>query len=92
MNAVGGSSGKKVLNSVEKYDPDTDDWTYVSSMHFKRRKHAACVINGKIIVVGGTSDTGQPVHEIECYNPSIDEWCIVGKIEIELENHFLVAI
>jgi len=34
--AIGGYNGKEYLNSMEKYDPITDKWTFSSSMNFPR--------------------------------------------------------
>jgi len=91
--AIGGKTGtEKILKSVEKYDPEKKDWTYVSSMSFERQRHAACVLNDKIIVVGGVDGDGVAIQEIECYDPLEDTWSIVGKTKEELFDHFLIAI
>ena len=33
-------------------------------MNFERRRHAACVVDGKMIVVGGVDAQGDAIHEI----------------------------
>ena len=92
--AIGGNTSvdKKILKCVERYNPEADEWTYVSSMHFERQRHSACTVFNKIVVVGGVDVNDVAIHEIECYDPSKDEWSIVGKTEEELYDHFLVAI
>ena len=85
--AIGGYSSKKTMKSVKKYDPEVDKWSYVSSMNFERRKHAACVVDGKIIIVGEVDAEGDAIHEIECYDPSKDVWSIVGETKEELYDH-----
>ena len=32
--AIGGYDGRKYLSTVEMYNPETDSWTFVSSMEF----------------------------------------------------------
>jgi len=34
--AIGGYDGEKYLNSVERYDQDTDEWVKVQPMNTKR--------------------------------------------------------
>jgi len=91
--AIGGKSRRnKTINSVEVYDFEKQDWEYVRSMKFARHGHAACVVDGEIIVVGGGDDDGNRVHEIECYNPAMDAWSIIGRIETPLHDPLLIAI
>lgn len=40
LYAVGGYDGSNVLDSVEVYDPKTDQWKYAASMK-NRRRHVA---------------------------------------------------
>ena len=54
--AIGGKSGDgndKMLKSVEKYDPATDEWSFVSNTTTERCAHSAAVMNGKIYVARG---------------------------------------
>jgi len=89
--AIGGKSRQNpATNSVEVYS--NYDWHYVRSMKFARRGHAACVVDGKIIVVGGVDAYLHPVHDIECYNPNTGKWNIVGRIEEPLHDHLLIAV
>ena len=79
-------------NSVEKYNPDENQWTVVKPMKFERVGHAACVLGDKILVVGGMKAEHKYVHEVECYDPANDTWCIVGKIDADLYGHALVVV
>ena len=83
---------RNVLKSVEKYDCAADKWIYVSEMNIERHGHSACVMQGKIFVVGGRNAHYKPVKEIECYNPSTDKWEIVARIDNELFDRSLVAL
>ena len=80
--AIGGtSSGLDSLKSVEKYDCKADRWFNVNEMNIGRRGHFACVMQGKIFVVGGRNDKYKPVREIECYDPLTKKWDIVGEYD-----------
>ena len=60
-------------------------------MNIARSSHSACVLRGKIYVVGGLDTDSDIVKEIECYDPLNDAWSIVGnKTDISC-HHTLVA-
>ena len=89
LYAIGGSSTpnkKKALNTVERYDPGLNKWTFVSEIRFRRSFHCACVFDEKIFVIGGTDDSENVIKEIECYDPSKDEWCIVEYLQHPLDD------
>jgi len=90
--AIGGLFESGVLASVEKYDTNTNKWSFVSRMNVARWKHAACVLRGKIFVVGGIDQNDEVIKTIECYDPTINEWTIVGETKQELCGNALVAI
>ena len=95
IHAIGSRSGDKVsttLKSVEKYTPMVNQWEYVSEINTERRGHAACVLRGKIYVVGGKDANNKVVKAIECYDPAQDSWIIVGETEQELYRHSIVAL
>ena len=83
---------RKIAKNVEKYDCAADEWSFVSEMNFERCKHSACVMQGKIFVIGGWNAKLEPVKEIECYDPSTDKWEIVEKIDHELIDHSIVVV
>ena len=95
MFVIGGvfkDTGKKsILNSVEKFSPLENKWTFVADMKHARQYHAACVLDGKIFVVGGR-DENNYVRTIECYDPGQDLWNIVGEIQSGVEALSLVAV
>ena len=70
---------------MEKYDYSENQWKYVSDMNIARSSHAACVMRGKIYVVGGLDNDGNVVNEIECYDPVNDVWSIVRNV-IDISN------
>ena len=94
--AIGGISKQsgqyKAQKSVEKFVPKESRWSYVSSMNTAREQHAACVLRGKIYVVGGEDEDGNSVSTIECYDPDKDTWSIAADNICELYEHAVVAI
>ena len=93
--AIGGKSGHandETLKSVEKYDPETDEWGFVSNMTIKRSAHSAAVIDGKIYVVGGIDNENTIVRIIECYDPSNDSWSVVGETPNNLYHNSLAVL
>jgi len=44
------------LNSVERYDPAENKWCFVKELNVNRYEPAACVLNGKIYVFGGSGE------------------------------------
>lgn len=59
------------LNSVEKYDPDTDKWSFVSSMMFCRGGVGAAALGGQIYAVGGHNGVHY-LKSVEIYEVQLD--------------------
>lgn len=49
----GGFDGASSLNSVEMFDPETDEWTMISSMEKHRSASGVVVLDGQIYAIGG---------------------------------------
>ena len=93
--AIGGRSGdnpESLLKTVEKYDATVNRWSLVEEMKFYRAGHFACVLNGKIFVIGGRDADGTAVREIEVYDPNTNTWSVVGRTKKRLYNHYLVVV
>ena len=85
--------GKSVtMKSVEKYNPIQKSWTFVKDLNIERRSHAACVLNGRIFVVGGSNKDCDALKSIEYYNPTNNDWTIVGETDTKLVGHALLAL
>ena len=81
------------LQSVEIYDYYFGAWSYVGEMGIARSRHSACVLDGKIFVVGGQDENPNIVREIECYNgPLNDSWIVVGWIGEKLVDNSVVVV
>ena len=91
--AIGGRCGmdwSTITKSVEKFDPDDGKWVFVKEMNVERCAHAACVVDGKIYVVGGLGGK-KIVKPVECYDSSLDTWSIVGETGNEMYYDTIVV-
>lgn len=50
--AMGGYDGTDQLNSTERYEVETDTWTFVAPMRYRRSALGVTVYQGKIYVLG----------------------------------------
>lgn len=72
---TGGPCSGGALASVERYDIDTDTWSFVASMPAPRSDLAAQTMGGKIYVFGGCTQGGPTVvKDVNVYNPVTDTW------------------
>jgi len=78
-------------SSLEVYDPATDTWTTKANMPIRRASAAACVVDGKVYVIGGViEDThGAPLSTVNEYNPATDIW--TRKADMPTARLFLSA-
>lgn len=79
--ALGGHNGVERLNSVERYDPTTNQWTMMSSMLAVRSDASATTLNNKIIIMGGFN--GQScLNSAEEYDPDTNEWTAIEDMQV----------
>ncbi|CAN0484311.1 unnamed protein product, partial [Ectocarpus sp. 8 AP-2014] len=69
-----------ILSSVERFDMETEQWESKASMVIPRADFGAGLVNGRITVVGGENDEGQPMDDVEWYDPSTDCWTDSGEL------------
>lgn len=79
LYAIGGRTttspcGGGALDSVERYDIDTNTWTNVAPMPFALSDRAAAVVGGKIYVFGGCHSYFTLVADVDVYDPVTDTW------------------
>lgn len=79
---VGGGSSNRVFT----YDPAADAWTEVaSSAYVHGGTPAAAVLDGRILVAGGTGG-GMIGNEVETYDPLTDQWSSLAPMSCA-RNH-----
>ena len=72
------------LNQV--YDPETDSWAYKTPSSIRRSVASACVVNGKIYLLGGfdpNSLDGLARSNVnEMYDVNTDSWTLMAPIPV----------
>ena len=69
----------KQFDSVERYDPNTDQWTMVASMINCRDAVGVSCLGNKLYAVGGY-DGLKYLSAVESYDPQRNEWQEVASL------------
>ena len=70
------------------YDPSSGTWSLTESPNFQRDGHTATLLpTGKVLVVGGISDT-----TAELYDPGTGTWAITGSTNSQHDVHEAVLL
>jgi N-acetylneuraminic acid mutarotase len=82
----------RYTSAVEEYDPATDTWTKKADMPTQRSCFSACVVDAKIYVIGGETDSihSPPISTVEEYDPTTDTW--TSKANMPTARAFLSTI
>lgn len=85
------------MNSVEIYDPESDEWTEVESMAFIRDYHAAAVYNidgaDKLFVSGGRYFNGiefEGITACEIYDVTSNTWTMGAMLPAPQSYHKMI--
>lgn len=74
LYAVGGHDGQSYLNSIERYDPQTNQWSCdVAPTTSCRTSVGVAVLDGFLYAVGG-QDGVQCLNHVERYDPKENKW------------------
>ena len=92
--AIAGHNGNVCQNSVECYNPLTDQWKKVSNISKARRFAAAATTAEKIIVVGGFGDMTATTIEPSCemFEASTNQWSLLSSPLKPRAAHGIVSI
>jgi N-acetylneuraminic acid mutarotase len=79
MYVIGGFFAAEILfgiaATVEVYDPETEEWSFVAPLPVGLHHTAAASVGGLLYVIGGWQDFfGIPVADVYAYDPAADEW------------------
>lgn len=88
--AIAGDTGGGITNIVERYNPETDDWTSLASKPSVVKDVGAAVIGGKIYVPGGQLASGKTTDILEIYDPRENSWSR-GKSLPEAVSAYAIA-
>lgn len=91
---IAGHDGKVCHNSVECYNPFTNQWSNASNISKVRRFSSAATVCKKIIIVGGFTDmsTSNIEHSCEIFEPSTNQWSLVSSPESPRAAGSIVSI
>ena len=74
LYAVGGHDGQSYLNSIERYDPQTNLWSSeVAPTSTCRTSVGVAVLDGYLYAVGG-QDGVSCLNYVERYDPKENKW------------------
>jgi DNA-binding CsgD family transcriptional regulator len=74
LYVIGGRTAAGVSEVVERYDPDSETWTQLSSKPTPVSDVQVEAIGGKLYVAGGELESGDVSDVFEVYDPSLDKW------------------
>jgi len=76
------------LSTAQLIDPVTGTWAETGMLHHARYSHTATLLrNGTVLVVGGSSGSGQAIASSELYNPKNGEWTETGSLNVARYYH-----
>ncbi|KAJ8318777.1 hypothetical protein KUTeg_003868 [Tegillarca granosa] len=75
MYAIGGWDGTSRLDSVERYNPKTNTWTFIPPIKIPLTSPAVIALEGFLYVTGGAVlEDGDGIDLVQCYNPHTESW------------------
>ncbi len=90
---VGGQNGSPAaatpLSSVETYDPFANAWSAGAALASARSDHTATLLdNGRVLVVGGRSASGNAaLNTAQLYDSSTNTWINAGNLSAARSRH-----
>ena len=91
----GQGSDYEFVNSLERYDPSTNEWQgeAVAPMPTARVEAGMAVLDGKLYTAGGHSEAdGAASSSVERYDPATDTWEAVAPMAAERNDHGVAVL
>ena len=77
LYAVGGCGfDGSIRQDVECYNPDLNQWTYVSPMNIARDHASVVTHDGLLYAIGGEGTSGR-LQSVEVFNPETNIWTVL---------------
>lgn len=94
LYVAGGTDQRgRVLDIVERYDPQANRWDQaVPPLRTARYRAAAAVLDGRLYVIGGRDDEGEVLDDVEVYDPDRNEWREVESLDEGREGLAVVVL
>lgn len=81
-------TGATPTSAAEVFDPLTERFTAVGSMHVSRRVYGALPLaDGRVLVPGGTTDGKRVVASAETFDPASGAFSFVGSLAVARHKH-----
>ena len=77
---IGMETNWKVLNSAEKYNPETKSWEPLPGMHRKRKLCSGFCMDNKFYVIGGTNEEGKGLTCADVFDEKKNDWDLIPNI------------
>src|ERR1051326_8399890 len=73
---------------VARASDPSGTWTVTGSMNIARLDRTATLLpSGKVLVAGGSIQSGEPTTDAELYDPSTGTWTITGSMNVPHSQH-----
>lgn len=89
--SIAGDTDQVVTNAVDRYEPETNTWTSLSSKPTAVSEISAAIIGGKIYVPGGRLASGAISNQLEIYDIHLDNWSAGQALPEAVCGYALIA-
>ena len=76
-----GKQINKTVRAIDVYDPAADAWATIGDAPQARIRIASVALNGKIYVIGGTTNVGGEGTLVEVFDPAQNTWAEVAPMQ-----------
>lgn len=89
--AVAGRDYHEDLREVERYDPKSNTWEYVTPLKKEVYAHAGAALDGKMYITCGRRGEDY-LKELQCYDPKTDRWEVLADGPVRRAWHGMAAL
>jgi hypothetical protein len=85
---TGGIAAGVVLSSCEVYSEVANTWTTVAPLSVPRQGHQQVdLVDGRVMVCGGTTLDGTALNSVEIWNPALNTWTTMAPMNYPRIDH-----
>jgi hypothetical protein len=90
--AIGGENEEGITGRVEIYDPDSNGWLPGRAKPTPVSNAAGVLLDGRVYVPGGTTQTGSVTNVLEVYELASDSWLVRSPLPLAVTGYALAAL